>query len=100
MTAAEPSQRRVSQPGRHRYPARMFTILLGEDECGSIPLLLRDGEAVLGRPGYRWRVVATTDDPGEAEAVMELLIATASANRPPALRDLATDDDERTNCCL
>ena len=51
----------------------MFTILLGEDECGSIPLLLRDGEAFLRRGGYHWRVVATTDDPGEAEAVMELL---------------------------
>ena len=51
----------------------MFTILLGEDECGSVPLLLRDGEALLPCGGYRWRVVATTDDPKEAAGVMELL---------------------------
>ena len=62
----------------------MFTILLGEDECASVPLLLRDGEAVLRRGCYRWRVVATTDDPAEAARVMELLNR-RRFSKPPSL---------------
>ena len=73
MTAAEPSQRAGFQRGRRPTLPRRFTILLGEDECGSVPLLLRDGEALLRRGGYRLRVVAMTDDPEEAAGVMELL---------------------------
>ena len=61
----------------------MFTVVIGTDETGSFPLLLREEDA---RPGgaFRWRVVAQTDDEAEAERLMELMVRRCFSE-PPSL---------------
>jgi hypothetical protein len=50
----------------------MFTIVVGTDESGSIPLLLHEEDALPGS-ALPWQLVAQTDNPTEAGRVMELL---------------------------
>ena len=50
----------------------MFTIVIGTDEVGSRPVLLREDDALPGGRA-RWRLVAQTEDIHEAERVMEIL---------------------------
>jgi hypothetical protein len=50
-------------------------------EVGEFPMLLRDESALPGGD-VRWRPVARTDDPAEAERVMELLNRRCSSEPP------------------
>ena len=55
-------------------PAVTYAVLLCFDSAGASPLILRDDdEALLGGDGVRFRLVAETDDHGEAVRVAELL---------------------------
>ncbi len=62
----------------------MLSIVIGTDEFGSKPFLLRDGDpAPAGR--MRWRLVAQTDDETIAGEVMQLLYRRCFEDRPPAV---------------
>jgi len=51
-----------------------YAVLLCFDSAGASPLILRDDdETLLGGDGVRFRLVAETDDHGEAERVAEQL---------------------------
>jgi hypothetical protein len=58
----------------------MFTIVVGTDEFGSIPLLLREEDALPGG-ALRWRLVAQTADARRSVAWWS---STADAE-PPSL---------------
>ncbi len=50
----------------------MYSILIGVDARGEFPWHLRGGEA-LPSGNVRWRLVAQTDDEGQAVRIMELV---------------------------
>ncbi len=50
----------------------MYSVLVGTDESGSIPLLLRADIAPLDSR-MRWRLIAQTDDESLAAEVMQVL---------------------------
>lgn len=63
--------------------AIMFKIVIGSDERGSIPLLLRDEDALPG-DALRWRLIARTDDEGIARRLMEMM-ARRCFSEPPGV---------------
>lgn len=75
MTAVEPSQpgaRRAASPAI--LPGMPFAVVLYKDEQGPCVLIRRpDDGSMPASPEASVRVVATTDDHGEAVAVAELV---------------------------
>lgn len=71
MTAPEPSHPAHAEGDDSL--GLMFTIVLGTDESGAIPLLPHEEDAPPGG-AFRWRLVAQTDDEVVAESVMELMV--------------------------
>ena len=61
----------------------MFTIVIGRDEFGEDPLLLRDEDALPGG-GWRWRLVVQTDDEAIAEEVMKIMVRRCYSEPPGA----------------
>jgi hypothetical protein len=61
----------------------MFTIVIGKDDFGEEPLLLREGDALPGGE-MPWRLVAQTDDEEVAAGVMELLVCRYFSEPPDA----------------
>jgi len=72
VTPPEPSHPASPNAEGDGNLAVMFTTVLGTDEFGSTPVLLHEEDALPGG-AFRPQLVAQTDDPAEAEAVMELL---------------------------
>jgi hypothetical protein len=68
--------------------APTFTSVIGKDDFGEGPLLLREED---GLPGgdMRWSLVAQTDDGEMAAGVMERLVRRCHS-RPPGATRLAT----------
>jgi hypothetical protein len=84
LTAPPATQRHPCDTPEPSHPANlhagsadslgvMFTIVIGTDESGAIPLLLHEEDALPGG-AFRWRLVAQTDDEGVADSVMALMI--------------------------
>ena len=83
VTPQEPSQAESPHVLGDGRLAIMFKIVIGSDESGSIPLLLRDEDALSG-DALRWRLIARTDDEGIAKRLMEVM-ARRCFSEPPGV---------------
>lgn len=50
-----------------------YTVLLAIDSAGPFPIIVREGEELLGGPEVHFRFVVSTDDYAEAIRMVELL---------------------------
>jgi len=84
VTAEELSHHEGGRP-LAGLPSRMrYTILLRFDSTGVCPVLLQeDYEPLGGEEGVRWRLVAQTDERGEAIRIVEELRRRREAGELP-----------------
>lgn len=64
----------VTRPARARATlCGVFWVVIGTNEAGWFPLLLRDADALPGGE-FQWRLIARTDDEIVAAGVMDMLV--------------------------
>jgi len=69
VTPTIPSHGSVSVAVAEATLAAMYTVVMGRDEHGSFPMLVRDEDDLPGG-AVRWRLVGQTDDYAEAVTLL------------------------------